>query len=306
MKIRDYEIVDRLMEAYRNDCDMAVYWNLDEKKIINRFEDICIVLTYKPRMIRLGVFEKETFNELKLTEFLEPDELEKYHKFMKEKDEEYDPTCELVKNIENIENFLDELKEENEEVVWFYDRLHDFFVRNNLNKKIFNYDIDIVDDALLEKVWNDLTILCDICIYSTKETAQQMTDNYFNTWHSQRVIYISEEKKVLVFDEPEPDLEYYDMCYGSDNWRELTYVGDSLISDFPFDIFIHEDEQEDFFDFCANIDRQANLNDVWEFLGDELYKQRLYDYMFDALGGSKSENGFYIPPKTEDGDELEN
>jgi len=146
-------------------------------------------------------------------------------------------------------------------------------------------DYEIVD-RLMEAYRNDCD--CDICIYSTKETAQQMTDNYFNTWHSQRVIYVKEEKKVLVFDEPEPDLEYYDMCYGSDNWTELTYVGDSLISDFSFDIFIHEDEQEDFFDFCA--DRQANLNDVREFLGDELYKKRLYDYMFDVLGGNKSEN----------------
>lgn len=154
MKIKVCALVERLIEAYKNDCEMELYWDVDVKKVVT-FLDGDLDFTKHPNCVLLGGYTKSQLEKAKVSEFLTPEEIPLYCKHLKTKDIIVDNMCDLtIENVENIEEFLAEyadfVKEEGEED--FYERLRDFFERYCLNKEIIEDFSLFITDAELENI----------------------------------------------------------------------------------------------------------------------------------------------------------
>ena len=113
-----------LYKEYKDHVDIDIYYDLEEKKLVSvvdrdesylRSADCVHVVTYKKNWTNNS--------QLKLSEFLDPEEIPEYLDFMKKKYNLDKYKSEFIRNIDDIEDFLDEKFIEEK----FYERLESFF-----------------------------------------------------------------------------------------------------------------------------------------------------------------------------------
>ena len=141
--------------------------------------------------------------------------------------------------------------------------------------------------------------------YTAEEIAKQFTINFINSWNSQRLVYDVRGGDLDLYDEPGPDMEWYDMHYGQGYWKEILYIDADLNSFFEMEIFIYDNELNRFYDFVG--EGRADLHAVEKFLGKKEFKKRLYNYMLEAVKAtSPFREGVFDPAEIYKENEADN
>ena len=140
--------------------------------------------------------------------------------------------------------------------------------------------------------------------YTAEEIAEQFTINFINSWNSQRLVYDVRGGDLELYDEPDPETEWYDLHYGQGNWKELLYIDADLNIFFEMGIFIYDNELNKFYEFVD--EGRADLHAVEKFLGKKEFKKRLYNYMLEAVNATSAfREGVFDPAEIYEEEESE-
>ena len=124
------DVAKELVEFYReykDHMDIEIYYDFDEKKLVSVVDNDESYLRSGADCVHVVTYDQNWTNncQLELSEFLDPEEIPQYLKFMEKKynldEDEYE--TEFVGNIDDIEDFLDEKFIEEK----FYERLEEYF-----------------------------------------------------------------------------------------------------------------------------------------------------------------------------------